>query len=85
MNKVELNEVQILELLGELKLLLRVNYDISIPELDKLENIVKNKNYESSNTEKHFGLAFRRLQEIGIYDEDVDRLFRNIYYLTQIS
>ena len=41
MKKLEFNE---LKLLNELKLALMVNHDVSIHELDKLENIVKDKN-----------------------------------------
>jgi len=83
MKKLEFNELKVLELLNELKLALMVNHDVSIHELDKLENIVKDKNYVKSNFERNFNSAFRRVQEIGIYDENVDRLFKELYYFTQ--
>ncbi len=85
MKNVEINEVKVLELLNELKLVLETRHDVSIPELDKLENIVKDKNYTESNIDKNFSSAFRRVQEIGIYDENVDGLFRELYDLTLVN
>lgn len=84
MKNVEINEVKVLELLNELKLVLEIRHDVTIPELDKLENIVKDKNYAKSNVDKNFSSAFRRVQEIGIYDENVDRLFKELYNLTLV-
>lgn len=83
MKNIESNELELLKLLNELKLALKVNHNVSIHELDKLENIVKDKNYVKSNFERNFNSAFRRVQEIGIYDENVDRLFKELYYFTQ--
>lgn len=83
MEKLEFNKLKVLDLLNDLKLVLKVNHNVSIYELDKLENIVKDKNYVKSNFEKNFNSAFRRVQEIGIYDENVDRLFKELYYLTE--
>ena len=75
--------MKVLELLNELKFSLKVNHNASIHELDKLENIVKDKNYVKSNFERNFKSAFRRVQEIGIYDENIDKLSKELYYFTQ--
>ena len=84
MKNFKINEVKVLESLNELKLILEIRHDVTIAELDKLENIVKDKNYAKSNFDKNFSSAFRRVQEIGIYDENVDRLFKELYNLTLI-
>ncbi|WP_201587766.1 hypothetical protein [Psychrobacter jeotgali] len=81
MSKAELNELEVIKILGELKFLFKLNHNVIIPELDKLENITKNKNYENSNIERIFGFAFRRVQEIGIYDEDIDKLFNELHLI----
>lgn len=81
-NKVEDNKVKILGLIDELKLILEANHDASIFELDKLKNIVKDKNYTKSNININFSSTFRRVQEIGIYNDSVDRLFDEFYSFT---
>lgn len=81
-NKVEDNKVKILGLIDELKLILEANHDASIFELDKLKNIVKDKNYTKSNSNMNFSSTFRRVQEIGIYNDSVDRLFDEFYSFT---
>lgn len=43
MSRIEINELEAIKFLGELKLLFKVNHNVSIPELDKLDNIVKNR------------------------------------------
>lgn len=81
MSKAQLNELETIRILGELNFLFKVNHNVLIPELDKLENIVKSKNYDNSNIERVFGFAFRRVQEIGIYDEDIDKLFEELHFI----
>lgn len=81
MSKAELNELEAIRILGELNFLFKINHNVLIPELDKLENIVKSKNYDNSNIERLFSFAFRRVQEIGIYDEDIDKLFKELNFI----
>ncbi len=69
-------------MIDELKLILEANHDASIFELDKLKNIVKDKNYTKSNININFSSTFRRVQEIGIYNDSVDRLFDEFYSFT---
>lgn len=85
MSKTELNELEAIRILGELKFLFKVNHNVLIPELDKLENIVKSKNYDNSNIESIFDFAFRRVQEIGIYDEDIDKLFNELNFIICVN
>ena len=85
MSKAELNELEAIRILGELNFLFKVNHNVLIPELDKLENIVKSKNYDNSNIERIFGFAFRRVQEIGIYDEDIDKLFKELNFIICVN
>ena len=85
MRKAELNELKAIRILGELNFLFKVNHNVLIPELDKLENIVKSKNYDNSNLERIFGFAFRRVQEIGIYDEDIDELFKELNFIICVN
>ncbi|MGE6474934.1 hypothetical protein [Psychrobacter sp. NPDC078631] len=83
MSKAEFNELEAIRILGELNFLFKVNHNVLIPELDKLENIVKSKNYDNSNLD--FGFAFRRVQEIGIYDEDIDELFKELNFIICVN
>ena len=85
MSKAEFNELEAIRILGELNFLFKVNHNVLIPELDKLENIVKSKNYDNSNIERIFGFAFRRVQEIGIYDEDIDKLFKELNFIICVN
>ena len=85
MSKAEFNELEAIRILGELNFLFKVNHSVLIPELDKLENIVKSKNYDNSNLERIFGFAFRRVQEIGIYDEDIDELFKELSFIICVN
>ena len=85
MSKAELNELEAIRILGELNFLFKVNHNVLIPELDKLENIVKSKNYDNSNIERIFGFAFRRVQEIGIYDENIDKLFKELNFIICVN
>lgn len=85
MSKAEFNELEAIRILGELNFLFKVNHNVLIPELDKLENIVKSKNYDNSNLERIFGFAFRRVQEIGIYDEDIDELFKELNFIICVN
>ena len=85
MSKAELNELEAIRILGELNFLFKVNHNVLIPELDKLENIVKSKNYDNSNIERIFGFAFRQVQEIGIYDKDIDKLFKELNFIICVN
>lgn len=72
------NKVKLLKIINELAATLEVRYSVSIPELNKLENIIINENM-NDNIQEVFGFAYRRIQEIGIYDEDIDNLFQEMY------
>ena len=85
MSTVKFNELEAIRILGELNFLFKVNHNVLIPELGKLGNIVKSKNYNNSNLEKTFGFAFRRVQEIGIYDEDIDKLFKELNFIICVN
>lgn len=78
MNKF--NSKQSIEILHKLRSLLTVNHNVSLSELDKLNNIIQDSNYKNSNIDETFYSAYRRIQEIGINDEESDTLFEALFF-----
>ncbi len=76
---------QSIELLDELRLLLKAKHNVSIPELDKLKNIIQDENYQNSNIDRILYFSYRRIQEIGIYDEDVDAIFESLFFMLKTN
>lgn len=53
----------------------------NLPELGKINNIINNGGIGDNvkNIEKYMSSCFRRLYEIGLYDDTIDFLFEEIF------